>query len=47
MMVAQTIDVTVEDQGLKQVYTTTQVHEPVIKYLSDQCGVTTTTDLLG
>ena len=47
MMVAHTIDVAVADQGLQQIYESAQVQKPVSDYLSDLCGVATTTDLLG
>ena len=47
MMIAHSIDVTKEDQGLQQIYESTQVQNPVSVYLSEVCGVATTTDLLG
>lgn len=47
MMLAQSIDVTGDDQGLKQVLEVSQVQDVVRTYLTEACGIKTTTDLLG
>ena len=47
MMLAHAIKVDASDQGLAQILEVSQVHEPVIKYLKEDCGLKTTTDLLG